>query len=48
MDYAIGFDLGGSSVKAVVVTSEGETLKRANVAFDPGVAMDWARTIKEL
>jgi len=48
VDYAIGFDLGGSSVKAVAVTSEGETLSTKNVAFNPEIAMDWARTMRDL
>jgi len=48
VDYAIGFDLGGSSVKAVAVTTEGETLTQKNVAFDPGVSMQWARTLQDL
>src|SRR4051794_37657045 len=48
VDYAIGFDLGGSSVKAVAVTTEGETLAQKNVPFDPAVSMRWARTIQDL
>ncbi|MDB6034947.1 MAG: hypothetical protein JWM16_5285 [Verrucomicrobiales bacterium] len=48
MEHAIGFDLGGSSVKAVVVTAAGDTLAQKNVSFDPSVPMDWARTIRQL
>lgn len=48
VDYAIGFDLGGSSVKAVVVTTAGDTLAKKNVTFDPAAPMDWARTIRKM
>jgi glucokinase len=48
MEHAIGFDLGGSSVKAVIVTAGGDTLAQKNVSFDPSVPMDWARTIRQM
>jgi glucokinase len=48
VEYAIGIDLGGSSVKAVAVTRDGETLSKENTNFDPGAAMDWAKTIKQM
>lgn len=48
MEYAIGIDLGGSSVKAVAVTRDGQTLTKENTNFDPGAAMDWAKTIKQI
>ncbi len=48
MSFAIGVDLGGTSVKTVAVTPEGETLAKANVPFDPGESMDWAAKIKTL
>jgi glucokinase len=46
--YAIGFDLGGSSVKAVAVTSDGQLLAQKNVSFAPDVHLQWARTIESL
>lgn len=45
MGYAIGIDLGGSSVKAVAVTSEGQVLQRVNEEFDAGEHLDFASTI---
>jgi len=52
MQYEVGIDLGGSSVKAVSVGAEnGEERKvhqEANVAFDSMLEMDWAQTIVEI
>ena len=48
MGYAIGFDLGGSSVKAVLVREEGEILARANESFNPQVPFDWGNKIKAM
>jgi glucokinase len=48
MDYAIGIDLGGSSVKSVAVTPEGKTLAQAVMAFDAEVQMDWVRKIRAI
>ena len=48
MNYAIGIDLGGSSVKSVVVTRDGRTLAQANLDFDPTVKMEWAEKIRAL
>ena len=48
MDYAIGIDLGGSSVKAVAITSAGEILQRVNLEFDAGEKLDFAYTIKSV
>jgi glucokinase len=48
MSFVIGIDLGGSSVKAVVVTPAGETLSTANTDFDSEVHMDWAEKITDL
>jgi glucokinase len=47
-NYAIGIDLGGSSIKAVVVTPAGETLARDNIEFDLAVRMQWAEKIRAL
>ncbi len=46
MSYAIGVDLGGSSVKAVAVTLAGETLARHHVPFDAGEPLGWADKIR--
>src|SRR5690349_6370979 len=48
MDYAIGIDLGGSSVKAVAVSVNGDQLAQAVVAFDPSATMDWAQRIRTI
>jgi glucokinase len=48
MDYAIGIDLGGSSVKAVAVTSSGQILEQENQDFDISEKLDFAETIKDL
>src|SRR5882762_885673 len=48
MSYAIGIDLGGSSVKAVAVTPGGETLGQAVFSFDLEVKMDWAAKIRSV
>ena len=48
MSYTIGIDLGGSHVKTVVVSGDGETLSNHNLTFDPGLNMDWGRCIKQI
>ena len=48
MSYTIGIDLGGSHVKTVVVSGNGETLANHNLPFDPGLNMDWGRCIKQI
>ena len=48
MDYAIGIDLGGSSVKAVAIAPEGEILQRVNEEFDGGEKLGFAGAIKEV
>lgn len=48
MDYAIGIDLGGSSVKAVAITASGDILQRVNQDFDAGQHLDWGQTIREV
>jgi glucokinase len=47
-DYTIGIDLGGSSIKAVAATPQGETRFRENVSFQAGGKMDWGEKIKQL
>jgi glucokinase len=46
MNYAVGIDLGGSSVKGVAVTREGRTLSTANLDFNPDGGMEWAEKIR--
>lgn len=48
MNYSLGLDLGGSSIKAVAVTTDGQTLARHNVPFTADVPMEWAKTILSL
>ena len=48
MSFALGIDLGGSSVKAVAVTVEGRLLDEANIPFDASGELDWARQIQFL
>src|SRR5216117_4473213 len=48
MNYAIGIDLGGSSIKAVTATPGGEALTRHNIDFDPDKNMEWAEKIRAL
>jgi len=45
MDYHIGIDLGGSSVKAVAVSCSGEKLTDRNVDFDAAEKMHWAECV---
>jgi glucokinase len=46
--YALGIDLGGSSIKAAAVTAKGEVLARRTVEFALDQEMDWAPQIREL
>ncbi|HEY0552011.1 MAG TPA: ROK family protein [Verrucomicrobiae bacterium] len=48
MTFALGLDLGGSSVKAVAVTLEGKLFGEANVSFDVQEKFDWARHIQQI
>jgi glucokinase len=48
MSFALGIDLGGSSVKAVAVTLEGVLLSHTNVPFDAREQFDWGRKIQAL
>src|SRR6266581_50719 len=48
MNYAIGIDLGCSSIKAVTATPAGEALSRHNIEFDPNKNMEWAGKIRAL
>src|SRR5438093_8532006 len=46
MSYAIGIDLGGSSIKMVAVAAGGETLAQGVLGFDAEAKMDWAQKIR--
>lgn len=48
MNYSIGIDLGGSSVKTVAVTAEGKTLAQSTLNFDAETKLDWAQKIREV
>jgi glucokinase len=48
MNFALGIDLGGSSVKAVAVTPAGERLAQLNRPFDAGADGDWARQVRHV
>jgi glucokinase len=51
MSYGIGIDLGGTQVKAVAMTAEGEVLERASVASGDGEGtpeMTWAGRVRDL
>jgi glucokinase len=45
---AIGIDLGGSSIKAILTRSTGEVLTQKTVAFEDDARMDWAAKISAL
>ncbi|HEY6167201.1 MAG TPA: ROK family protein [Verrucomicrobiae bacterium] len=47
MNYALGIDLGGSSIKAVAVTPDGETLAQASEPFVDH-DMEWALKLRAL
>lgn len=44
----LGIDLGGTSVKAVVVTPEGKRLAQFNESFDPDRRLHFAETIRAM
>jgi len=48
MTFALGIDLGGSSVKAIAVTPEGKLLGETNASFDANERFDWARRIQRI
>src|SRR5437667_12212117 len=43
-----GIDLGGTNIKAVTVTSDGETLYQTSCGFDANEKMVWADKIQGL
>jgi glucokinase len=48
MRYALGIDLGGTSIKAVAMSAEGKILEKANQPFDTQIKLDWAEKIRGL
>lgn len=48
MNQALGIDLGGSSIKAVVVSAEGQVVSREVVPFEDDARMDWAAKISAI
>src|SRR5437867_6966959 len=46
MSYAIGLDLGGSSVKAVGVARDGKKLLQRVRDFNPDEHMQWAEAVR--
>jgi glucokinase len=48
MRYAIGIDLGGTSIKAMAITAQGRVLSKINRPFDSAKKLDWAETIRAL
>src|SRR5687768_10785019 len=48
MEYVIGLDLGGSSVKWLAAGRAGEPLAQGNAAFDADRPMHWAEEIREV
>ncbi len=46
--YLLGIDLGGSSVKAAVLTLEGSLLAEANRAFDADRPLQFARVVRDV
>src|SRR5688572_3679762 len=48
MTYALGIDLGGSSIKAVAVTLQGKLFGETKVSFDIDEQLDWARRIQQI
>ena len=46
MRYALGIDLGGTSIKAVSVTDGAKVLAKINRPFEPEVKLDWAEKIR--
>jgi len=46
--FALGIDLGGSSVKAIAVTPQGDALAKRNTDFEAGQKMDWAEKVRAL
>lgn len=46
-EYAVGIDLGGTNIKFVCLSSEGDLLCREQVETDDGDAPQWPKTIAE-
>lgn len=46
MRYALGIDLGGTSIKALSITDGGKVLAKTNRPFDAEIILDWAEKIR--
>src|SRR5216117_1379081 len=47
MDYAIGIDLGGTNIKAVAVTEDGEVLELARCGTGDDGNAGWAERVRD-
>jgi glucokinase len=48
MRYALGIDLGGTSIKAMAISFEGKVLAKTNQPFDQEIKFDWAEKIRAI
>ena len=48
MRYGIGIDLGGTSIKAMAISAEGNVLSKTNRPFDAEKKFEWAEKIRAL
>jgi glucokinase len=48
MRYAIGIDLGGTSIKAMAISADGKVLAKINRPFDADKKLEWAEKIGAL
>lgn len=48
MEHLLGIDLGGSSVKALAVSPEGEQMLVRQVGFDSDQPLEWAQHVRSL
>jgi len=48
MRYAIGIDLGGTSIKAMAISADGKVLSKINRPFDADRKFEWAEKIRTL
>src|SRR2546423_3308952 len=46
MDYAVGFDLGGTNIKAVAVTSDGTLLEHSTCPTEDNESAAWAERVR--
>jgi glucokinase len=46
MNYGIGIDLGGTNIKVLAISQDGEILERSNSETDPDSPESWIKTIR--